>query len=366
MLSQISTLDWGGFLGRTLQDVSVAAFRDLHQERCVLVTGAGGSIGSALARQIAQMSPRVLILLDAAEPNLFHVEAELTSLGSSCHIGVLGSVTDDSLVCELFERFRPELVYHAAAYKHVPLLEFNPLAAIYNNVVGTHTLARAASHFGAKRFVLVSTDKAVYPHSIMGASKRIAELAILAPESTTGKAAIVRLGNVLGSEGSVANIFLRQIEEGGPLTVSHQEARRYFLTMQEAVQSILSVARESACGIFVPEMGQPLSVENLAAYLSSRFAKCDIPVVYSGLRPGDKLREDLTYDYEVLEARTGRLRRYSAEIASRSEVLSSLSALCTSVPERNLGRVLELVCRLVPEYKPSDALLHLVSTSVVA
>src|SRR5277367_1092929 len=230
--------------------------------RSVLLTGAGGSLGSALAKAIIQLEPRQLILLDHSERNLHEIDSELTAvLPSVLLTSVLGDICDVGLLSEIFDRYRPEVVYHAAAFKHVPLMENNPFAAVRNNALGTASLARIAQAEGVASFVMVSTDKAVNPISIMGASKRVAELALLNLNNPNTRMSAVRLANVLGSHGSVVPTFLSQISRGGPVTVTHQDVSRYFLTMGEAVELILRASGlEESGGIFVPQVGEPVKI----------------------------------------------------------------------------------------------------------
>src|ERR1700733_2794002 len=220
---------------------------DLAGGQSVLVTGAGGYIGSALVKAIAAAGPGRIVLLDSSEQNLFQIRQQMES---PCE-PVLGSVNDVHLRDDIFTRFQPEVIYHAAAFKHVPLLERNPVAAVRNNAIGTFTLAQAARRHGTRRLILISTDKAVNPHSVMGVSKRIAELAVVTLNMNA-----IRLGNVIGSSGSVVPIFLRQIAEGGPVTVTHPEATRWFMSLNEAVSAILAGGTAEVEGrIFLPELG---------------------------------------------------------------------------------------------------------------
>ena len=228
----------------------------------ILVTGAGGWIGSALTKAIAGFAPEHLVLLEAAERNLYEIDAAVQRLPVSIRpTSVLGSVADPVVVGDIFRRFRPQTIYHAAAFKHVPLMEQNPFAAIENNTIGTSLLAQAAVEHQAEQLILVSTDKAVDPSSAMGASKRIAELILLAERESSTRMKAVRLGNVFGSEGSIVPLFLQQILSGGPVTVTHPDARRYFLTTEDAVTLLLlASSAETAQGILVPELGEPVRV----------------------------------------------------------------------------------------------------------
>lgn len=287
------TLDWDG-IRRGLAD------------KVVLVSGAGGSIGAELCRQIWRCRPRRLILVDQGEFNLYQIEMELAeSGGDSGHLcRYLLDITEAGKVQALFARQRPEVVFHAAAYKHVPLLEDQIAAALHNNVLGTQVMAEAAARGGSERFVLISTDKAVNPSNIMGATKRFAEL--ICQDLGQGSACrflTVRFGNVLGSAGSVVPRFQRQIEGGGPVTVTHPEIERFFMTIPEACQLIMQAAVIGQGGeTFVLDMGEPVKIRYLAEQmirLAGREPGRDIPIVYTGLRPGEKLYEELFYDSEA-------------------------------------------------------------------
>lgn len=261
--------NWGDFLRRPLREAGVVRLSAANAGKTILLTGAGGSIGSALARAILASGPRLLLLLDHSEHNLHHIHTELAAIsGGAPSIPILGDVCDDALLANIFAAHRPDTVYHAAAFKHVPLMETNPLAAVRNNALGTYKLATAAIEHRLPHLIMVSTDKAVNPHSVMGASKRIAELILLALSHQGTPMRAVRLGNVLGSQGSVVPRFLQQIVQGGPVTVTHPEVSRYFLTLLESVEVILQVASlEDGGGIFLPELGQPVKILDLAGYL---------------------------------------------------------------------------------------------------
>jgi len=277
-------------------DDEVAAF---VRGRRVLVTGAGGSIGAELARQVARFGPATLVLLDHAENGLYFIERELGAAepGVPLH-AIVGDLCDPAGIEALFARHRPDLVLHAAAHKHVPLLEDAPREAVLNNVAGTRILVDAALAHGTQNFVLISTDKAVNPSSVMGASKRVCERLVQAASTRgPGRFCAVRFGNVLGSDGSVVPLFQRQLERGGPLTVTHPDATRYFMTIPEAVRLVLQAAAIGKGGeVFLLDMGEPVRVLDLARQLV-RLAGLregeDVDVVFTGLRPGEKLHEEL-------------------------------------------------------------------------
>jgi FlaA1/EpsC-like NDP-sugar epimerase len=348
---------WEGFLDRAplaLDRVQAAA--SLQGKR-ILITGAGGWIGSALARSLAEFAPKQLVLLEAAERNLYEIDTALRQLPCPIeHASVLGSVSQPALLAEIFSRYRPQIVYHAAAFKHVPLMEQNPFAAIENNSIGTHLLVEAAiTNAATEQLILLSTDKAVDPVSIMGASKRIAELVMLAPRAASARMKAVRLGNVLGSEGSIVPLFLKQILSGQPVTVTHTEVRRYFLTTADAVILLLHAAStETPQGILVPELGELVPVEALAQYLMDRYGR--VPIVFTQLRPGDKMSEALLSDREsyIAHADVNRLLRAvkSPHVSAMvlHEILRQLEQACR---ERSLEQLLTAVLRAVPEYQPS-------------
>src|ERR1700730_11213273 len=264
--------EWESFLRREPIALDHAQTAASLKGKRILVTGAGGWIGSALTRSIAEFAPKQMVLLEAAERNLYEIDAALRQLPCPVdHVPVLGSVSHPALLIETFRRYRPQIVYHAAAYKHVPLMEQNPFAAIENNAIGTSLLVEAAVNNRTEQLILLSTDKAVDPVSIMGASKRIAELVVLTRHTQGSVMKAVRLGNVLGSEGSIVPMFLKQMSSGLPVTVTHPDVRRYFLTAADAVTLLLRAAHaETAPGILVPDLADPLRVEALARHLMAK------------------------------------------------------------------------------------------------
>jgi len=329
--------------------------------RHVLISGSGGSIGTELCRQVARLQPEKLILLDNSEFNLFRIELELRQIfpGTEIH-AVLGDVADTATVDHLFKTLQPEIVYHAAAYKHVPMLESQARQAIKNNVLGTRTMALAADRHACDAFVLISTDKAVNPANIMGASKRIAEIFCqnLDQHSTT-RFITVRFGNVLGSNGSVVPLFKSQIEAGGPVTVTHPEMMRYFMTIPEACQLILQAEAMGKGGeIFVLDMGEPVCITYLAEQmirLSGNEPGKDIEIIYTGLRPGEKLFEELFHKKERLEG----TRHEKILLAQHrkidwhylNNVLENMKLACTCYDEDSL---LTSIAELVPELHHTD------------
>jgi FlaA1/EpsC-like NDP-sugar epimerase len=338
---------------------------NLHAGRNILVTGAGGWIGSALTKALARAEPGKLILLEHSERSLYRVDADLTARhGSGSHKSILGDVGDAKLLDEIFELYGPEIVYHAAAYKHVPLLEDNPIAAIRNNALGTNTLARAAGRQGPSTLVMISTDKAVEPASILGASKRVAELALLRWDSPRTPMKALRLGNVYGSEGSVVPAFRQQISQGGPVTVTHPDAERYFVPLEKALELIFLVAPLSdGGGIFVPDLGTPVRIVDVAKQMMAEMPGANgqkVPIVFTTLRPGDKKTEKMSGKREWLEttsdSRLSRVRT-SGNCLERYDAL--MRELAKGVEERDLASAIEILRKLVPEYNPSEEILSL-------
>lgn len=333
-------------------------------DRRVLLTGAGGSIGAALAKEICKQQPQTLLLLDHSECNLHQVDLDLHDISDGeARLAVLGDIGDETLLAELFEEHRPEIILHAAAYKHVPLMERSPIAAVRNNTLGTNLLARMARSYGVGTFVMVSTDKAVNPHSVMGASKRVAELTLLRWTSPGSPMRAVRLGNVLGSHGSVVPTFLQQIAEGGPLTVTHPEVSRYFLSLEEAVELlIMAVSLDGEDGIFIPNPGEPVRILDLARQLIKEAGtehETQIPIVITRLRPGDKMSEQFLGPCEsVVDQQNAKLRRIHTPQPSPEQFDAAMNALASNAERRDLSGVLAVLCDLVPEYRPSNTVLE--------
>lgn len=324
--------------------------------KSVLVSGGGGSIGSELCRQIARLAPRNLIILERCEFNLYSIEQELrrhfpNMILSPC----LGDVADAVAVDYIVSRHRPDVIFHAAAYKHVPMLQDQPREAIRNNILGTRTLALAAHQYGCSTFIMISTDKAVNPTNVMGASKRVAELFCQAFKHCSGMRFItVRFGNVLGSAGSVVPLFQKQIASGGPVTVTHPDIIRYFMTIPEASQLIMQAAVMGKGGeIFVLDMGEPIKIQYLAEQmirLSGKAPGKDIDIVYTGLRPGEKLYEELFYESEK-HVNTSHDKIYLAKSGKTdwdrvNFVIDALEAACATYDN---DKQLDLLRDLVPE-----------------
>ncbi|HEX9417014.1 MAG TPA: nucleoside-diphosphate sugar epimerase/dehydratase [Gaiellaceae bacterium] len=307
LAAQIRPVQVEDVLGREPVEVDLEEVASYLAGETVLVTGAGGSIGSELCRQIARLGAARLVLVDQAEPALFEIERELVDeRGFPPSIPVLADVKNRVKMRQVFERYRPRVVFHAAAYKHVPLMEANPLESARNNVLATRVIAEVAVEFGAERFVLVSTDKALNPRAVYGQCKTICEWLIEAfghrPDVSTRFVA-VRFGNVLGSSGSVISIFRRQIERGGPVTVTHPEMTRYFMTTPEAVALVVQAGGIGGRGeIYVLDMGEPVRILELAGNmirLSGKEPEVDIPIEFVGVRPGEKMHEELVGEHET-------------------------------------------------------------------
>ena len=307
---QLRKIEMSDLLTRPETEISAPGIREYITGSCVLVTGGGGSIGSELCRQIALFIPAKLVVFDIYENNAYELQLEMHRRFPGLVIVIeIGSVRDTRRLEEVFHKHKPDVVFHAAAHKHVPLMEDSPSEAVKNNIFGTLNTARAADQFGVKRFVLISTDKAVHPSSVMGATKRLAEHVIQYMNSFSAtKFVAVRFGNVLGSHGSVIPLFKKQIEHGGPVTVTHKDITRYFMTIPEASRLVLQAGSMANSGeIFILDMGEPIRIEDVARMLirlSGYQPDVDIKIEYTGLRPGEKLYEELFLDEERTEQTT--------------------------------------------------------------
>lgn len=352
-------------LGRDPIKLDNKNIESLIKNKVILVTGGGGSIGSELCRQIAKYKPEQLVMLDIYENNLYDIEQELKSKYPKLKIeAVVASIRDKKRLESIFEKYNPYLVFHAAAHKHVPLMEKSPLEAIKNNVFGTYNVVNASDKYNVKRFILISTDKAVNPTNIMGATKRICEMIVQAKnkESKTEFAA-VRFGNVLGSNGSVVPLFKKQIADGGPVTVTHKEITRFFMTIPEAVELVLQAMTYAAGGeIFVLDMGEPVKIYDLAESLiklSGLVPNEDIEIKVTGLRPGEKLYEELLMGEEGLE-KTAHNKIFVAEPLdiTMNDVETKLSKfneiLNLEEDKVKLKDVKQIMKEVVPTYKEPE------------
>ncbi|MGV1098832.1 polysaccharide biosynthesis protein [Thiovibrio sp. JS02] len=360
--SQLRPLTLEDLLGRDAVQLDARAIAGYLKGKSVLITGGGGSIGSELCRQVARQKPARLIVFDHGEYNLYAIDHELRKDFADLEIiAVLGDVKNRDRVEWVFKKFRPEVVFHAAAYKHVPMLELNPAEGVKNNVNGTRVVADAADRHGARRFVLVSTDKAVNPANVMGTTKRIAELYCqnLALRSST-KFITTRFGNVLGSAGSVVPLFERQIREGGPVTVTHREITRYFMTIPEAASLILQAGSMGKGGeIYVLDMGEPMLIRDLAEQmirLSGLEPGEDIEIVYTGLRPGEKLFEEVFHEQENLQGTTHpKLQLAESRRIDWDWLLAELDRLEAAAASRDLDILIAHLQIIVPEYDGAHA-----------
>lgn len=332
---------------------------DLVRGKRILVTGAGGSIGSALAHAVAARKPAQILLLEASEQALYAIDRDL----AAPHISVLASAGDISALDEIFALHRPQIILHAAAFKHLPLMERHPFAAMQNNAVATFRLTQTAIKHRAEEIILVSTDKAVAPTSIMGASKRIAELTALALATPATPIKAVRLGNVYASQGSVAQLFVQQIAQRQPVTVTDPRATRYFLTIDETIALLLlALAPQFPSAVLVPSLASPVRVEDLARALIHA-ANSYVPIAYTGLRPGEKLHEQLLApdesfaDESIPDESVAPLRAIRSATISASRAGNIIAALQQAIDDRNLPQLLAAVHDLIPAYQPSDTVL---------
>lgn len=370
-LDQIQEIDIEDLLGREPVPPRDDLLHKCIEGKTVLVTGAGGSIGSELCHQIIALGARRLILLERSEFALYQIDAELCGLpevldGRVAVIAALGSVLDKLRLSRLIHRFAVDTIYHAAAYKHVPLVEHNPVEGLLNNTMGTLNAARAAADAGVGHFILISTDKAVRPTNIMGASKRLAEMALqgLQPQSPQTIFSMVRFGNVLGSSGSVVPLFRQQIAAGGPLTVTHPDITRFFMTIPEAVQLVIQAGSMAAGGdVFVLDMGEPVRIAQLAqrmVHLSGlqlrdeEHPDGDIELVFTGLRPGEKLYEELLIGGDVQGTGHPRIMRANEEYLPWAELGREFHALQREMVDNDLPAIRARLERLVAGYQPHE------------
>lgn len=370
LIDKLTPVNPRNFLGRDEVTTTTppGQERDAYHQRCVLISGAGGSIGSELSRQVLERNPKKIVLFELSELALYQIHQELKQLAEGSKIEIiplLGSVTDARQVRRILKEHDVQVVLHAAAYKHVPLVEFNPLPGLANNVLGTQTLVTEAAEAGVERFMLISSDKAVRPTNMMGASKRLAELVVqdVAHRVATPKGlmfSIVRFGNVLGSSGSVVPLFQEQLRRGGPLTVTHQDVSRYFMTTQEAVHLVLRAASMAKGGeVFVLDMGKPVKIEQLARQViesagytvrDAHNPEGDIEIEFTGLRPGEKMTEELTLTGQRIGTGHKKIFFTIENRLSEIEVASALRSLRHALAASDEDAARETVARWVEGY----------------
>ena len=356
-VSKLRKVDPQDLLGRDPIKVNMDEIFDYISGKVVMVTGGGGSIGSELSRQIARANPKQLIIFDIYENNAYDIQMELNRTCPNLNLEVLiGSVRNTARLDYVLGKYKPELVFHAAAHKHVPLMEDSPNEAIKNNVFGTYKMAQAAAKYGVKRFVLISTDKAVNPTNIMGASKRLCEMVVqMMNRQSETEFVAVRFGNVLGSNGSVIPLFKKQIEAGGPVTVTHPDIIRYFMTIPEAVSLVLQAGYYAKGGeIFVLDMGDPVKIDTMARNLirlSGYEPDVDIMVEYTGLRPGEKLYEELLMKEEGLQDTENKLIHIGKPIEMDDELFKKQLERLDAAYRVEATNMKELVADIVPTYK---------------
>lgn len=363
-ISQIRPVEIEDLLGRDPIRLELAAERNYVRDQVVIITGAGGSIGSELCRQILSLEPRRLVLFGHGENSIYEIAQELSTLpevmakGKEFLVPLIGEIRDQVKVADVFRMYRPGIVFHAAAHKHVPLMELHPDEAVKNNVTGTLNVARAADENGARKFVLISTDKAVRPTNVMGATKRVAEMMVfcLARQSKTQYVA-VRFGNVLGSRGSVVPLFKRQIARGGPVTLTHPEITRFFMTIPEAVSLVIQAGSMPEQGrLYLLDMGESVKIADLARNLirlSGFDPETDIEIRYTGLRPGEKLKEELLTAGENIHAtELGKIFRAEPEQVDCDWLWQQVTQLQSAAAALDLEAIRTRLRQIVPDYGP--------------
>ena len=361
-VTKLRPLEIHDLLGRPPVEISHESVRAIIEGRTVIVTGAGGSIGSELCRQILPHRPAALIMLERSEPHLFRIEQEFRArpVNGTSLVPVIADISRSGRLQQIFHRFRPHVVFHAAAHKHVPLMEFQPEEAIYNNIYATSLLADIAVEYAAERFVFISSDKAVNPTSVMGATKRLGEVYMqsVARQHSGAKFTAVRFGNVLGSSGSVVPTFARQIEAGGPITVTHPDITRYFMTIPEAVSLVLQSSVFGNSGdIFVLDMGAPVRIADLARKMIALAGlnPDDVEIAFTGLRPGEKLYEELSHDVEAVvptpHPKIARLVSPERRM-NGADFVDRLRSACEA-SQADPQTLKLLLARFLPEYTPA-------------
>ncbi|MBO6557006.1 MAG: polysaccharide biosynthesis protein [Pseudomonadales bacterium] len=367
-LTELKSVGVDDLLGRDPVPPVDHLLRQAIQGKTVLVTGAGGSIGSELCRQISSLSPKHIILLEHSEVALYNIDGELREQSDLYITSVLGSVTNANLVAHTLKQYPVDTVYHAAAYKHVPIVEENIFIGAENNVVGTKVICEQAATNGVKNFVLISTDKAVRPTNLMGATKRMAELIVqcFAKDHPETNFNIVRFGNVLDSSGSVVPLFKEQILKGGPITVTHPEITRYFMTIPEAVQLVIQAGAMGRSGdVFVLEMGEPVHIAKLAESMihlmgrtqkSSENPNGEVEIVYTGLRPGEKLFEELVIGENIVGTEHPRITKAIERSLDRQHLEQVITKMSDAIYDNNESQLIEIFKQTVEGYSPSKKL----------
>lgn len=359
-VTELRNVEIEDLLGREPIKIDLDEIVNYINNNIILVTGGGGSIGSELCRQLASHNPKRLIILDIYENNAYAIEQELKNKYPSLNLTVLiASVRNTKRIHKIMEEYRPDIIYHAAAHKHVPLMENSPNEAIKNNVGGTYKMAMAAHQYGVKKFILISSDKAVNPTNVMGASKRICELIVQSFHKISNTEFVaVRFGNVLGSNGSVIPLFKAQIQRGGPITVTHPDIIRYFMTIPEAVSLVLQAGAYAKGGeIFILDMGEPVKIVDLAnnlIRLSGYEPGRDIEIEYTGLRPGEKLYEELLMEEEGLSSTNNKLIFVGKQIDINAEEFLKKVLELDSAAKEEVDDIRERIIELIPTYHPSD------------
>lgn len=360
-VTQLRPVEIQDLLGREPVELETENIRQILRDKVVLVTGAGGSIGSELCRQIADFNPAQLLLLDQSEVQLYPIEQELIGSGyGGVVLPLIGDILDSERMRYLFARFKPQVLFHAAAHKHVPMMESQPSEAVKNNTLGTAHMVDLAAEFQLERFVFISTDKAINPTNVMGASKRLAEIylqAFAANHDGRTRFMAVRFGNVLGSSGSVIPTFNRQIAAGGPVSVTHPDVTRYFMTIPEASGLVLQSAAQGEGGeIFVLDMGEPVKIVDLARQLielSGLEPDQDIEIKFTGLRPGEKLFEEISHGGEnMVDTKHPKIMRFVCQPRDLEEVRGCLERLTDRLHQTERNQLKMLMQEMVPEYKP--------------
>jgi FlaA1/EpsC-like NDP-sugar epimerase len=362
-------INYEDLLGRPRVHLNIKDIRNYLDGKTVLITGCGGSIGSELCRQVIKFQPHSLILLDASEINLFNIQMEIQNEKYYRKSeAVLGHVQDKKLMEDVFKKFKPEVVFHAAAYKHVPMMEKNPWGAVFNNIIGSRVAMETSIKYHVERFVLVSTDKAVRPTNVMGASKRVTELIMQSLQGNGTRFMAVRFGNVVGSSGSVIPVFRRQIEQGGPVTVTHPDVNRYFMTIPEASQMILQAGTMGEGGeVFILRMGTPVKIADMARdliRLSGKEPDVDIKIIFIGLRDGEKLYEELiavgedilpTGHEKIMVLRSNHQSGEGKILQESREMLEKkIDELMKDALRHDSCAIKKILKEIVPEYTPQE------------